>query len=159
MTADDLATLIVDDDYRVASVHQGFVERVPGFSVVGQAHTAAEALDMAHALRPDVVLMDVYLPDGDGLQVIRALLDTPSPPIVLVISAASDVETVRAAMQLGAVHYLVKPFGFAALAERLTAVRSTYAQLSEWLPKPPRPTSTGRSSRCARSRQTHRGPT
>ncbi len=132
MSAADLTVLIVDDDFRVASVHQGFVERVPGFRVVGQAHTAAEALELATSLKPDVVLMDVYLPDGDGLQVVRTLLDGPAPPIVMVISAATEVTTVRSAVQLGAVHYLVKPFGFAALAERLTAIRSAHDHFAAW---------------------------
>jgi response regulator of citrate/malate metabolism len=128
----DLTVLVVDDDYRVATVHQGFVERVPGFRVVGLAHTAAQAGELARALQPDLVLMDIYLPDGDGLSVIRTLLDGPAPPIVLVISAATEVATVRSAMQLGAVHYLVKPFGFAALAERLTAIRNAQLHLAAW---------------------------
>jgi response regulator of citrate/malate metabolism len=132
MSQDELTVLIVDDDYRVASVHQGFVERVPGFRVAGQAHTAAEALRSAQDLRPDVVLMDVYLPDGDGLEVVRALLETPAPPVVVVISAATEVSVVRLAVQLGAVHYLVKPFGFAALAERLTGIRDAHAHLADW---------------------------
>lgn len=132
MTADDLTVLIVDDDFRVASVHQGFVERVPGFHVVGVAHTAARALDLAQDLRPDLVLMDIYLPDGDGLQVARALLGGESAPSVIVISAATDVAAVRLAVQLGAMHYLVKPFGFAALAERLAAVRAAHETFEAW---------------------------
>ena len=132
MTSDQLSVLIVDDDFRVASVHQGFVERVEGFRVVGQAHTAAEALGMARSLRPDVVLLDLYLPDGDGLGVAKALLEEPAPPTVMVISAATDVDAVRRSVQLGAVHFLVKPFGFAALAERLTAIHSAHAQLARW---------------------------
>ncbi|TAM66186.1 MAG: response regulator [Microbacteriaceae bacterium] len=131
MTAEPLAVLVVDDDYRVASVHVGFVERIPGFRVIGQAHTATDALELAQSAHPDLVLMDVYLPDGDGLQVVRNLLDTPSPPSVIVISAASDVATIRLAVQLGAVHYLVKPFGFSALAERLTAFRDAHAHITE----------------------------
>ncbi|MEA9984328.1 MULTISPECIES: response regulator [Subtercola] len=132
MTADPLTVLIVDDDFRVASVHHGFVEKVPGFVVVGEAHTATEALEMAERLHPDLVLMDIYLPDGDGLDVTRALLDSARAPIVFVISAATDVEAVRTAIQLGVVHYLVKPFGFAALAERLGAVRAARAQIADW---------------------------
>ena len=132
MSSADLSVLIVDDDYRVATVHQGFVERVPGFRVAGLAHTAAQARELARTLQPDLVLMDIYLPDGDGLSVIRTLLDRPAPPIVLVISAATEVATVRSAMQLGAVHYLVKPFGFAALAERLTAIRNAHLHLAAW---------------------------
>ncbi|HEY5320476.1 MAG TPA: response regulator [Galbitalea sp.] len=131
MKTEPLTVLVVDDDYRVASVHVGFVERIPGFRVVGQAHTAADALKMARSVHPDLVLMDIYLPDGDGLQVVRTLIDTPSPPSVIVISAANDVASVRLAVQLGAVHYLVKPFGFSALAERLTAFRDARAHLTD----------------------------
>lgn len=132
MISDDLSVLVVDDDYRVAAVHVAFVERVGGFRVVGQAHTAAEALQLARSLSPDLVLMDVYLPDGDGIDVVQALVAEPSPPAIMVISAASDVATVRRSVQLGAVHYLVKPFSFAALAERLTAFRNAQKHITEW---------------------------
>jgi response regulator of citrate/malate metabolism len=97
--------------------------------VAGEAHSAREALDLAQRLRPDLVLMDIYLPDGDGLEVVRALLDERDPPAVIVITAAREVASVRQAMQLGAVHYLVKPFRFSVLAERLTA----YQQLRRHL--------------------------
>ncbi len=132
MTAPSLSVLVVDDDFRVAAIHEAFVERVPGFHVVGRAHTAAEALELSRSLHPDLVLMDIYLPDGDGLDVVRTLLGSPDAPAVMVISAANDVGTVRHAVQLGAVHYLVKPFGFAALAERLTSFRDAHAHLAEW---------------------------
>jgi response regulator of citrate/malate metabolism len=116
-------TLVVDDDYRVAAVHAAYVAKVDGFEVVGQAHTAADALRAATSLDPDLVLMDVFLPDGDGLTVVRELMGRKKHPDVIVITAARDLATVRTAMQLGAVHYLVKPFGFAALSERLAAYR------------------------------------
>lgn len=132
MNADPISVLVVDDDYRVAAVHTEFVERVEGFRVVAQAHTAAEARELAQSLHPELVLMDIYLPDGDGLQVLRELLGSPPSPAVIVISAASDIATVGQAVQLGAVHYLVKPFGFAALAERLTAFRNMHSHVAEW---------------------------
>ena len=123
MTTAAIRTLVVDDDYRVAAIHAAYVAKVDGFEVVGQAHSAAAALDAVAALDPDLVIMDVYLPDGDGLSVVRALIERGDHPDVIVITAARDVSTVRTAMQLGAVHYLMKPFGFAALNERLTAYR------------------------------------
>lgn len=132
MSAEPLTVLVVDDDYRVASVHVGFVERVAGFRVIGQAHSAEEALDLARTRRPDLVLMDIYLPDGSGLDAVRSLLNTPSPPAVIIISAATDIENVRLAVQLGAVHYLVKPFAFAALSERLITFRDAHTHIADW---------------------------
>ena len=137
----DVRVLVVDDDYRVAKIHAAYVDRTAGFTVCGQAHSAAQALDLVDILEPDLVLMDVYLPDGDGLGVIRMLLETPEAgsgagggpgsraepdaagprPDFVVITAARDVSTVRTAMQLGAVHYLVKPFGYPAMAEKLAS--------------------------------------
>ncbi|MDQ4215204.1 response regulator [Microbacterium sp. ASV81] len=130
MSATESTVLVVDDDFRVANVHVGFVEAVPGFRVIGQAGSAAEALRQARELRPDLVLMDVYLPDGDGLEVVRELLADPDPPAVIVISAANDLGTVRRAVQLGALHYLVKPFGFAELSARLTAFRDAQERIA-----------------------------
>jgi response regulator of citrate/malate metabolism len=126
-----LSVLVVDDDFRVASLHVDFVERVPGFRVIGQANSGAEALDMAESLHPDLVLMDIYLPDIDGLRALQQMLTRPSPPAAIVISAANDVASVRSALRLGVTDYLVKPFAFAALAERLTAFRQTLARLDE----------------------------
>jgi response regulator of citrate/malate metabolism len=123
MSAIPIRTLIVDDDYRVAAIHAAYVARIDGFETAGLAHSAGAALEAVDRLRPDLVLMDVYLPDGDGLGVVRKLMERDEHPDCVVITAARDVSTVRTAMQLGAVHYLVKPFGFAALRDRLAAYR------------------------------------
>lgn len=122
--------LVVDDDYRVADIHAALVERVPGYQVVGRAHDSAEALTLSRSLQPDLVLMDVYLPDGNGLDVVRLLLADADPPDVIVISAARETAAVRTAMQLGAVHYLVKPFDFSLLADRLVAYQELRGHLA-----------------------------
>ncbi|WP_304454474.1 response regulator [Nocardiopsis sp. YSL2] len=122
--AAQVRTLIVDDDFMVARVHRGLVERVPGFTVVGEARTGAEALEMIARLRPDLVLLDIYLPDMNGIEVLRALRapgggeDLPEVD-ALVITAARDSGTVRQALRGGAVQYLIKPFEPAVLTERL----------------------------------------
>jgi len=132
MNNEQLTVLVVDDDFRVASVHIGYVERIDGFRVVGEAHTAAEALALSQSLAPDVLLMDIYLPDGDGLAVVKQLLTGSSPPAVIMISAANDVETVQTALKLGVVHYLVKPFEFGTLVERMNAVRDVTDRLANF---------------------------
>jgi response regulator of citrate/malate metabolism len=127
-----ITTLVVDDDYRVAGIHAAYVARVDGFQVVGQAHTAAEALRLAAEAAPDLMLLDLYLPDDDGLSVMRRLNEgSGHHPDVLAVTAARDVASVRTAIQLGAVNYLVKPFPFATLRDRLAAYRDLRNRLTE----------------------------
>jgi two-component system CitB family response regulator len=123
MTTTSLRTLIVDDDFMVANVHRGYSERVPGFQVVGVAHSGAEALAAVERLRPDLVVLDIYLPDMSGLDVLRELRQRQAPVDVLMVTADRDVASVRAAMQGGALHYIVKPFDFARFREALEAYR------------------------------------
>ncbi|MFJ6670762.1 response regulator [Actinosynnema sp. NPDC091369] len=114
-----IRVLVVDDDFMVAKVHSGYVARTPGFEVVGVAHTGADAVRLVRELRPDLVLLDVYLPDVDGLAVLRELRGVADDVDVIVITAATDVDTVRSAMRGGVLHYLIKPFEYAALRDQL----------------------------------------
>jgi response regulator of citrate/malate metabolism len=114
-----IRVLIVDDDFMVAKVNQGFVERVPGFAVAGVAHTGDEALRAVDRTRADLVLLDIYLPDMSGLDVLRRLREEGAPADVLAITAARDVATIQAALRGGVVHYLIKPFTYDILRERL----------------------------------------
>ena len=119
-----IRTLVVDDDFMAASVHRQFTERVPGFDVVGEATTGAEALRLVAELRPDLVLLDIYLPDLSGIEVLRHVRATRQEHVdVIAITSAKDVNVLREAMHLGVVHYIVKPFTFTTLSERL----QTYA--------------------------------
>jgi response regulator of citrate/malate metabolism len=123
-----IGVLIVDDDYRVAQVHADFVGRMPNMRVVALAHTAAAALDAVVKHRPDLVLLDIYLPDASGLEVLQRLRrHGEHNPDVLLLTAARDMPTVRRAMRTGALHYLIKPVDFGTLHQRLTA----YAELYE----------------------------
>jgi response regulator of citrate/malate metabolism len=124
-----IRVLIIDDDFMVAKVHAGFIQRTPGFSVVGAAHSGAEALVKTRDLRPDLVLLDIHLPDANGLDLMLQLREIAPELDVLVISAAREVETVRRALRGGIVHYLIKPFSQADLQERLEHYRSAYQSL------------------------------
>lgn len=120
-----IRALIVDDDFMAVSVHRDFVERVPGFDVVGEATSGARALALAVEVRPDLILLDMYLPDLGGIDVLRRLrADERAAAIdVIAITSAKDVDILRAAMRLGVVHYIVKPFTFRTFHERF----ETYA--------------------------------
>jgi response regulator of citrate/malate metabolism len=115
-----IRTLVVDDDFRVADVHCAYVERVKGFQVAGRAHTGENALREVEHLRPDLVLLDIYLPDISGLEVLQRLREDATVSVdVIAITAARDVDSLRTAMRGGVVHYLIKPFLFATFEEKL----------------------------------------
>ena len=126
-----ISVLVVDDDFRVARVHGVCVDKVPGFRCAGHAHTAAQARQAIAEKRPDLLLLDIYLPDEDGLSLMRSLHAAPrTVPDCIMISAARDLAMVRTAMQIGAVYYLVKPFGFTQLRDQLEAYGRWRARLS-----------------------------
>ena len=114
-----IRVLVVDDDFMVARIHVGFVGRVEGFEVVGVAHSGAAAADAVAELRPDLLLLDLYLPDRFGLDLLADLRTLPHPCDAIVITAAKEADAVRAAVRLGVADYLLKPFGFPDLEERL----------------------------------------
>jgi response regulator of citrate/malate metabolism len=129
-----IGVLIVDDDFMVAKVHAGFVAALDGFEVLGTAATGAQALEEIERLRPDLVLLDVYLPDMTGLEILRRLRAAGSQVDVIVISAARDVDSIRSALHGGVLHYLVKPFDRATFEARLrdyAALREDLGELEE----------------------------
>ena len=102
-----IRVLVVDDDFMVARIHVGFVERVDGFEVVGVAHSGADAADAVARLRPDLLLLDLYLPDRFGLDLLADLRAGPHPCDAIVITAAKEGDAVRAAVRLGVADYLL----------------------------------------------------
>ncbi|WP_284981243.1 response regulator [Arthrobacter sp. efr-133-TYG-118] len=118
-----IKTLVVDDDFRVAGIHAARVARVDGFECVGQVYSAAAAREAIERLNPDLLLLDVHLPDEDGISMLRSLQASGTDVDCIIITAAQDLATVKSAMTSGAVYYLVKPFSFDRLRTQLEAYR------------------------------------
>ncbi|MFF5900043.1 response regulator [Streptomyces argenteolus] len=116
-----IEVLVVDDDVRVARINAAYAAKVPGFRVAAMAHSAAEALSVVGELPIDLILLDHYLPDRNGLAVVRELRGLGHHADVIMVTAARDVATVQAAMRHGALQYLVKPFAYAGLRTKLEA--------------------------------------
>lgn len=112
MAARTFRVLVVEDDFRVANMHAGIVEALPGFTVSGTVNTLAAA---RRAGGFELALVDVYLPDGSGIDFVH-----DQHADCMVLSASTEAETIRAALSAGALSYLVKPFGPTELAARLS---------------------------------------
>jgi response regulator of citrate/malate metabolism len=123
--------LVVEDEPVALEAHAAYVERVPGFAVAATAATSHEALRALQSTEVDVVLLDMNLPDRHGLDVIRAMRAGGHRADVIAVTSARDLEVVRAAVSLGVVQYLLKPFVFATLRDRLEAYRTYRAQLGD----------------------------
>jgi response regulator of citrate/malate metabolism len=127
-----IRVLVVDDDYRVAHVHARCVAATDGYSVVGEAHSGAAAVELIASTAPHLLLLDMYLPDCTGLELVRQIsATTDQVPDFLLLTAARDIDSIRTAMQLGAFYYLVKPFTIAALREQLEAYSAWRKRLSQ----------------------------
>ncbi|MET3348378.1 UNVERIFIED_ORG: CheY-like chemotaxis protein [Arthrobacter sp. UYEF1] len=114
MMPEDFRVLIVDDDFHVAKLHAAYVDSVAGFLALAPVGSASLALQAIHSLRPDLVLLDVYLPDASGLDLLQQLdVDT------MILRAASDTGSLRKAFRRGALGYLLKPFTAESLSQQL----------------------------------------
>ncbi|MBO1266429.1 response regulator [Arthrobacter cavernae] len=114
--ADDVRVLIVDDDFHVARLHATYVDSVAGFLALAPAGSVSQALQAIHSLRPDLVLLDTYLPDGSGLDLLGQL-DADA----MMLTAASDAHSIKVALRRGALAYLLKPFTAESLSQQLRA--------------------------------------
>lgn len=112
--------LIVDDEFEIRNMIDGFL-RKEGFTRIYQASNCAEALEIYSSIKPDIAILDVMLPDGDGFSLLSAFRQISNIPI-LFLSARGEDEDRLLGLGLGADDYIVKPFLPRELILRLTAV-------------------------------------
>lgn len=117
-----IRVLIVEDDPMVASINRRFTEQVPGFAVAGVETTAPGALKAIQETGPDLVLLDIYLPQGNGLELLREIRYRGLEVDVIAITAAHDTASVSLGLRLGAADYILKPYDF----ERFQVAMSGY---------------------------------
>lgn len=115
-----IQVLVVEDDPVVADAHVLYVNRVPGFHATGKAHSGTEAHRFLERAHVDLLLLDLHLPDGHGLRLARTLRASGHRADVIAVTSARDLAVVREGVSLGVVQYVLKPFTFATLRDRLT---------------------------------------
>ena len=116
--------MLVEDDANVAQINSGLIAELPGYQVVAIHERYARALDLIRIIKPDLLLLDVYLMDGDGLQLLHDLRAEQLPVEVIMITAANDTRTVQQALHAGALDFLIKPFS----PQRLRAALSRFSE-------------------------------
>lgn len=108
----DIKVLIVEDDPMVAEINKSFTEAVPGFVVIGVARNGKDALAQIEKKAPDLVILDIYLPELDGVNILNWIRKEDKPIDVIMITAADDSSTVSKVLRQGVVAYIAKPFKF-----------------------------------------------
>ncbi|EEG76859.1 response regulator [Dethiobacter alkaliphilus] len=124
-----IRTVIVEDDPMVMQVNRQYIEEIGGFEIVGTAETGYEALSVIRKIQPDVVILDIYLPDLDGIQTLKELRSDNIPTDVILVTAARDVETIQNAFRYGATDYIIKPFKFSRLKSALESYKLLHSKL------------------------------
>jgi two-component system, CitB family, response regulator DctR len=124
--------LIAEDSREVADLHRRLVDAVPEFRTVGVVSDGKAAHESAHRLRPDLAIVDLTMPGGDGLTFIRRVRSEALPLEVIVVTASRDADTVRDVLHLGVVDYLVKPFA----PDRLHQSLAAFARRTRALSRP-----------------------
>ena len=111
--------LIVEDDPMVASLNSRLIQTMEGFELAGIANDAKDALAFLHENTVDLILLDIYMPGMNGLELLNRVREMQFPVDVLVVSAARDSNSIQSALRSGAVDYLIKPFDFERLRQAL----------------------------------------
>jgi NarL family two-component system response regulator LiaR len=121
--AESIRVLIVDDHAIVREGQRALIDTEPGMEVVGEAKDGFEAVEMAHSLQPDVILLDLHMPRKDGIEAIKETKVENPDARILVLTSFSEDERIYAAIKAGAMGYLLKD---SSPQEILTAIRQVY---------------------------------
>ncbi|MFV0438783.1 MAG: response regulator [Desulfopila sp.] len=118
-----IQTLIVEDDVKIAEIQRIFTEKIPGYSVVGIAHTIGEAQEVIPVLSPDLILLDIFFPDGTGLDLLWASRGSQQKTDFILITAAKEVKFFEEGLRGGVIDYILKPLVFSRFASTLEKYR------------------------------------
>jgi len=129
--AEPLRIAIVEDDPQNAEIQRRFVQRIANTELCGIAHSVQEAQDLIDVFQPQLVLLDVHLPDGNGLELLRQWRMANQQVDIILITAAKDVETLRSALHAGVFEYILKPLAFDRLEDAVQRYSKHLTQLNQ----------------------------
>jgi two-component system CitB family response regulator len=129
MSQEQLTVMIVEDDEIAAKIYEQFTGKSENYRVVATAKTGKQALELLQVFTPDLILLDVYLPDLNGIELMWEVRKRHLEIDMILITAANDTETVSEAIRGGAFSYIIKPIS----VEKLLSVLEQYALAKQQL--------------------------
>jgi len=126
-----IRVFIVEDDPMVASINKRFTEKMVPFIVVGESSNEKNALQQIIESKPDLILLDIFLTNGNGLSILKQIRHKKISTDIILVTAAKDSTTIQEALRYGAVDYLIKPFDM----ERLQQALQSYIRLRQIMSK------------------------
>jgi two-component system CitB family response regulator len=130
MHNDTIRVVIAEDDPQNALIQQTYLERLEDFELVGIAHSIEDAQELVSILMPDLLLLDVYFPAGNGMQLLHQLRANNSHTDVILITAAKEVDVLKSALHGGVFDYILKPLVFERLKVSLNNYQQHHARLN-----------------------------
>jgi two-component system CitB family response regulator len=124
-----IKVLIIDDDVKIAEIHRRFTTKVEGFEVVGVATSISEGRDLLDVFEPDLILLDIYFPDENGIEFLWEIRTQQKPIDIILITAAKEVEPLKAAIRGGVFDYIIKPASLTRFQETLIRYKKTHQKI------------------------------
>jgi len=109
---DPVEIVIIEDDEKIAEIQRIFTEKISGFVVTGIANSIREGDEMLRVLQPDLVLLDIFFPDGNGLELLWKIRKEYKKTDIVLITAAKERDIFQEALRGGVFDYILKPLNF-----------------------------------------------
>lgn len=126
-----IKVLIVEDDPMVAMLNTHYLEQVGGFELVQAVNSVKSAIEVLEKSRVDLVLLDIFMPEETGFELLMYIRNQEKEIDIMMISAVHDMGSIKKALQYGVVDYLIKPFTFERFKEALTIYREKFTFMKE----------------------------
>jgi two-component system, CitB family, response regulator len=125
----DIEVLIVEDDLRIAEIQKRFIEQINGFQTVGIAMNYQEAKSYIEIMEPDLLLLDVFFPDMNGIDLLKETKQRSKRMDVIMITATKEIDRVQEAVSIGVFDFMIKPVVFERFKQSLTRYQEYHLHL------------------------------
>lgn len=126
-----IKVLVVEDDPMVGKLHEHYLTQIKGFQLCDIVRNSDEALKIMQTKEYNLVILDIFMPGMDGLQLLAKIREQEYDVDVIIVSAANDKDKIKAALRLGAFDYIIKPFEFERFNLALNNYKSRYNLVEE----------------------------